>query len=214
MRVFLSLSMLSVLAIGCGSAPLDAGPNSRAQGVGSDDPQDELDREKASQAAGEIPFVDEDPEVQTPAPPAPPPPTPPSATATGKDACLQFGSALHPAVGFNTATWQYQVKNCQSSACWDFFSLDLQCNLSFQHDNQKQTTTIDTELCGFAVRVLTSRRFTEATQACPAIVEPINESFEISATTVVHRKFSFCDTPVMEEARSCLRWVVATAFGK
>ncbi|MDX2022531.1 MAG: hypothetical protein SF187_20005 [Deltaproteobacteria bacterium] len=133
--------------------------------------------------------------------------------ASGKDACLLFGSLEQPVVGFQSARWQYQVKDCQSSACWDFFSLDIGCSLSFQHDNLLKTSKLDPALCRSAARVFISPRFIEATKACPMIVAPINESFEVEAATQVRRKFSFCETPDMQAARACLRWVAATAFG-
>jgi hypothetical protein len=201
------LLLLPCLVLSCGRDPLEA--DTSTSGLNA-----------TAAPSEEVTVVDPPADEKTPdtvvAKPDAAPPNMPSLTpdgTSGPDACLLFGAKDQGVFNFESASWQYQVKDCQSSACWDFFSIDISCRLSFQHDNKMKTASAPPDLCRAAARLFTSPRFEAATKACPIINQPINESFEVSGAVNVRRKFSFCNTAEMEQARACLRWVVDSTLG-
>lgn len=218
----LCLLMLPCLAMSCGRDPLQIDPSS--SGLNGEakrrDQEQESSKNNTAPASEEVTVIDtpEDPpqpDADIVLPIAPPPifiaPLAPS--PTGREACLFFAPADQGVFNFESGAWQYQVQDCQSSACWDFFSINIQCSLSFQHDNKMKTAIAPPDLCRYAARMFTSPRFETATKACPMINQPINESFEVVGAVNVRRKFSFCNTPEMEQARACLRWVIDSTLG-
>ncbi len=210
MRYLVCLVAVPMLVVSCAREPLDVDQNS--SGVRA-----EITEKGAGEGSKEAPLIDE-PEPDEPMPdevvmnPDSLPPEQAAPPSLGVDSCQLFAAADQGAGDFESASWQYHVKDCQSSACWDFFSIDNKCSLSFQHDNQMRKASAPEELCRWAAVVFTSPRFESATKACPMVNQPINESFEVTGAVRVRRKFSFCNTPEMEQARDCLRWIVASTF--